>query len=245
MNRIIHAFGILASPVEVSAILSQLRIGHTLVSSSLRAQGRNQHLGRRQPAWPVVLPSIKALSRYTSEFEPEILFICDSQALLATCNIRILKPKDLEYGVRRALEYAVANPMASWALERKEMSISDYVNSATKPSYLNALQSEFYRITPYDLRKEVQNLVIGCLAGAESKSKLNAKLDSSHKLSALARLAKDPKFGLLKEAVAHYRASGSIEATAAATGFENFEILYIARSSEKTLRDTKTKKRKA
>ena len=244
MSKIIHAYGLLASPLQVSETLAQLRVGHTLVNDTLRAKGIEHHFSTRQPAWPIVLPTIQALGRYQCNRGDQILLICDSLALLSTCNVGILKPEDMETSLRKALNYAVANPMLNWKLTRIEPTIGDYVANATTPSYLNLIQAEFYKITPYDLRKEIQALVIGCLAGIESRSKLFAKLSTSYKLDNLKTLVKDPKFGALKDAVSMFRSNGNVELTATTTGYQTFELLYVTRSSAKTQKDLVDKKKK-
>lgn len=242
MSKIIHAYGLLASPLQVSAVLTQLKVGHTLFKDSLMSPGKELHFDSRQPAWPVVLPTIQAMSRYRCGADKQILMICDSLALLSTCNLRTLKPHNMEVTLKKALEYAVANPMDGWHLIRTEPSIKEYVDSATTPSYLNLIQSDLYKITPYDLRREVQALLIGCLAGMEPRAKLVAKLKSSQKLDGLLELIKDPKFMGLKEAVALFRTNGDVDTTALATGYQTFEILYVTRSASKTQKTASDKK---
>lgn len=244
MKKVIHAFGSLASPLQIASTLTNLRISHTLVNSDLCLRTNDFHLAKEQPAWPVILPSVHAVSKYKCDMENQILFVCDSLALLSTCNMGILRPQDIEASMRRSLEYAIANPMLGWKLVRVEPSITDYVSGATKPSYLNEVQTLLYKISNYDLRKEIQGLIIGCLAGAESRTKLAAKLASNHKLDELRILVKDPKFNLLRDAVAMHQRGSAIEVVASATGFENFEILYITRSSAKSLETKKLKSRK-
>jgi len=242
MSKIIHAFGLLASPLQVSAVLTQLKVGHTLFKDSLTAPGKELHFDSRQPAWPVILPTIQAMSRYKCKAERQILMICDSMALLSTCNVRTLKPHNMEATIKKALDYAVANPMDGWTLVRQEPSIKEYVDSATTPSYLNLIQDLLYKITPYDLRREVQALLIGCLAGVATKSKLVAKLKSSYKLDNLRELVRDPKFMGLKDAVAMFRTNGDADLTALTTGYQSFEILYITRSSSKAQKTASDKK---
>lgn len=242
--KIIQAFGVPSSPLQVSDILTNLHVGHTLISGTMRAINTEKHLAKEQPAWPVVLPSIAAIPKNTCKMPNQILFVCDALALLSTCNIRLIKADAIYDSIRSALLYAAANPVEDWHLERREPSIQDYVSNATKPSFLNNLQTEIYRITPYDLRKQIQAQIIGYLAGVESRTKLLAKLASSHKLTKLAELVKDPKSVALHNAVAQYKRTQAIEATALETGFETFEILYISNSSRKTIDDAAKKAKK-
>lgn len=241
-NRIIQAFGFLTSPLLLSTALRDLRVSHTLVNGTLKSLGREVDLGGKQPAWPIVLPSINAISKYRCTMNPQILLVCDAESRFKQTNIRIVKPGNIQHRLIEALEWTMFNQQSQWTLVDNEPSISDYVETATKPSLLNTMQGLFYKITPYDLRKEVQSMIIGYLAGQESRAKLMAKLTSSHKLTELATLMKDPKVVKLRDAVALYRRNGSEEKTALETGFEQFEILYISRSSEKAKANVKKKK---
>lgn len=241
MSNIVQAFGVPSSPLEVSKIMTYLGVGHTLVTGTLRLKSKSKHLSRVQPAWPIILPSVRALERYTCKMDNQVLFICDALAFLSTCNLQIIKPQGMAENIKDALEYARLNPLEGWKLKIKEPSISDYVNNATKPSFLNDLQTQLYKITPYDLRKTTQNLIIGYLAGAEPKAKLIAKLKTSHKLDKIYELIKSPKTQALKDAVALFAKNQNIELTALETGFETFEILYLTNSSKKTISEAAKK----
>lgn len=242
MKNVIHAYGILASPTQVVEALNSLNISFAVVNGRLKARTKIKDVGGRQPAWPVVLPSLSALTRYKCDSERQVLFICDSITALTHCNIRVIRPGNYQESIRKALHYAVVNPFdPSWVPDQQEPTIEEYVNNATKPSFLNMLQTEFYRLVPYDLRKEVQALVIGYLAGVETKTKLMAKLATSYKLDKIKNLVKDPKCSELRDAIALYRKNQSEEETAALTGFETFEILYIVKSSGKTNLDKKSR----
>jgi hypothetical protein len=231
---VIKAYGVLASPLEVAHALKLLRVSHAMVDNSLVAKSKSRHLSAEQPAWPIILPSVTFCHRYRSPYARQILFICDSLSCLKTCNVKVLDPTDLVKSMRRALEYAVENP-EDWHLVRKEPTMDDYVNAATKPSFLNHVQAAIYKITPYDLRKEVAALLIGYLAGVEARSKLMAKLDSSHKLWELKEMMKDPMSGALRQAVMQYKKEGNVELVASQHKLQTFEILYIAGSSKKTI----------
>lgn len=230
---IIHAYGVLASPMDVSNALSSLNVSHGMVSSSLRSEVSEVHHGLKQPSWPIVLPSVKAVQRFKASRKSQILFICDSLAQLSLCNVRVMKPQDLKVGLVAALEYAIENPV-TWKLEMRTISFDEYVTANTKPSFLNGVQTELYRITPYDLRKSAQAVVIGYLAGAESRKNLMAKLNSSYKLDRLKALLTDPKCTELKEAVAEYGKTQNVELAAEKYKVATFEILYLSKSSANT-----------
>ena len=128
-----------------------------------------------------------------------------------------------------------------WSLINKEPSTLDYVNSATKPSLVNKLQTEVYKLTPYALRKEVQQLMIAYLAGTASYTAMHKKLKSSLKLQRLGELLHLPKAKELREAVLMLNTT-SVEDVAKKTGFETFELLYLSRSNAKTLSESKSKR---
>lgn len=232
ITNVIKAYGCLVPIHEVSEILHSLRVGHTVVERQRQYVRHNG--GLEQPGWPVLLPNIGMIKRYACKRDLQILFVCDSRSALKTCNLGLINPVDIGLNLRKALEHAIAAPTPMWQLVSKEMSFAEYVAHATKPSFLNDLQTEFYSINPYDLRKEVQALVIAYLANVESKAKMKAKLDTSHKLARLRQLVNDPKCDALRAAVAKVQRGESEQMVALATGFETFELLYIARSSAKT-----------
>jgi hypothetical protein len=220
--------------------MTSLKVGHTLVSGKIKTIHTQRNVSRVQPAWPVILPSLAAVDKYQCDISPQILFVCDALALLSNCNLRIIRMEGLEQNIKDALAYATANPeQNSWKLQKVEPTIADYVNHATKPSFLNNLQTAIYKIAPYDLKKKIQTSIIGYLAGTVSKTSLMAQLNANLKLDTLRRLMLDPKATELKDAVAMYAKTKSIEVVTATTGFESFEILYIYRSSEKTVAEAK------
>jgi hypothetical protein len=231
-KNLIQIYGVLASPMQLSAELSALNVSHIVVNNSLRAEPRLKELGFKQPALPIVVPSLTIFRRQQLTYERQIMFVCGPLAELQTTNIRVIK--DWRSHLRKALEYAIANPLPpDWKLVISEPTMEDFVHKATKPSFLNHVQAELYRITPYDLRKSVQALVISYLGGTESAAKLRAKLASSYKLDRLRELMKDPKCQVLRQAVADYRKIGDEEKVAKAHGVETFEIMYLFKSSFK------------
>lgn len=232
MKNLVHVYGVLASPLQLSAELSALNVSHVIIDNSLKATPRLKNMGFKQPALPVIVPSLTIFKRQRLAEEKQIMFVCGSLAELQFTNIRIIK--DWRAHLRNSLEYAVNNPLpADWRLEVQEPTMEDFVHKATKPSFLNHVQAEIYKLTPYDLRKAVQALVISYLAGTESSAKLKKKLQSSYKLDRLRELMKNPKSQVLRNAVADYRRIGDEEKVAKAHGVETFEIMYLFKSSSK------------
>lgn len=244
MKNVIGVYGTTLPPLAVSSTLKILRIGHTVVNgANNNVKYEDHHFGKHQPGWPVVISNVGLLSRFRCESDRQVLFVCDSLGILSSCNFRVIKtPADMNYhdythNLALALNHAVSHPLDGWDLVRKEPTLLQYVNLATKPSFLNNMQTEIYKITPYALRLEVKNLIISYLAGVEGRNKLVAKLKTSMKLTALLTLIMDAKTVLLKEAVAIFNKTQDIEATAKTTGFETFEILYVVNSNRKTIED--------
>lgn len=230
MTDVIRAYGCLIPLQELSDVLTQLRVGHMIIDRNRR---ETVHAGHQQPAWPILLPNVGMIKRYRSNKKRQVLFVCDSLSALRTCNVDILKPDNMDLRVREALLYAIANPVVGWSLVDKAMSFPEFVAYATKPSFLNDLQAEFYSINPYPLRVEVRALVLEHLANVVSRKKLLAKLDTSHKLGKLRLLADDPKCEALRSAVARVQRGENEQTVAAATGFEPFELLYVVKASAK------------
>lgn len=229
---LIHIFGTLESPLQMSDMLRHLNVSHDLIHPDLKNTTVTVDLGFEQPAWPVIVPSVTALARFKSDKERQILFVCDCEARLKNCKFRTIKSGDLEVRLRQALSYALGNERADWDLNVVEPTVESYVSKATKASYLNDVQALFYKIVPYSLRTEVQKIVLGCLAGKISKSSMHAKLRTSHKLDPLKALVKDPRFEILKTSVAVFRATNSMEKAVAHAGLESFEILYVYKSGK-------------
>lgn len=226
-ERVIGIYGTTAAPVQICQALTQLQVSHSTLMSDF-------NLGFAQPSWVGVIPGVSYMPRYTSRKSRQILFICDSLALLSTCNIRILNTNDITMlgdVVKRALEHSAEYPLEDWELVRNEPTTNEYVHSATKPSYLNFIQTALYKISNYPLRKEVQGLIIKYLNSDIKLQPLMVKLNSNLKLQELAVLLKDEKAVVLRNAVAAFRTSKNLEAVSKEFKTETFEILYVTNSA--------------
>lgn len=214
--------------------MTQLKISHVVIDSSLQARPKVKEIAEKQPAWPVIMPSVQAFKRYHLEYPRQIVYICGSLAELSETNVRIIRDWQTHLGL--SLKHAVAKTFPpDWELVVTEQPIEDYVEVATKPSFLNHVQAEIYQLTPYELKKTVQRMVINYLAGVDGYGKLRAKLNSSYKLERLKVLMTDPKCAVLRNAVAAYRKAKNEEEIAKTHGVEAFEILYLVKSSEKAI----------
>lgn len=234
MKNVIHAYGVLASPLQVSQTLTQLGISHIVIDGSLRALPKVKDVAKAQPAWPVVLPSLQAFRRFKLATPRQVVYVCDSQAALTATNLRILRPTNWVQTMQKSLQHAVVHMfMPDWHLVETEKTIQEHVDTASNPSFLHGILSEVYKLTPYDLRKSVNELIIAYLVGIESKSRLKLKLDSSHKLDKIKDLMSDPTCAQLKQAVAEYQRTGQSEEAALAHGVQSFDIMYLVKSSAK------------
>lgn len=237
---ILKGYGVIdMSPIQVSETLRQLNVSHTIEGGYMRhMQYTVDGLCKEQPAWPIVIDRLKTVPKVRTSKERMIYLICDSRAALANTNAgQQLWPvpgvSDFTDALRMALNTAhVLNQ--PWKLVKQEPSIDDFVNAASKPSFLNHVQTQIYKINPYDLRKEVQGMVILHLSGMASPAKLKAKLKSSFKLENLAALMQDPHASELRaacESVLKYKQKP--EDAAKVSGVSTFDILYLVNSARK------------
>lgn len=237
---LVAAYGIIdASPMEVSMMLQSLRVSHTIVSHVPGARTLSKTLdglSHAQPAWPVIVDNVRLIPRLQIERERLIYLVTDSRAALAMTSIsNKLWPENRRGDLIDALPGALAatDQMTSEIqVTANAPTIEDYVNSSTKPTFLNNVQTAFYQITPYDLRKEVQLMCIAYLAGAVKITELRNKLRTSIKLEVLAGLMLSEKAESLKTAVAATRVE-SVEKVAKDFNCEQFELLYVINSYEK------------
>ena len=232
--QIVAAFGIAYhTPLQVSEALRSLRMSHTIAGGFRYLQMDVDGLARVQPVWPAVV-DVKGVSRLYLTRSPVVLFVCDSLAALMDTNVDrsfIDEAVSAVVKVKRALLSIDFD--AHWKFRRKEATVADYVAVASKPSFLSNIQTAIYKINPYALRKEVQNLAIQYLASNVGVTKLKSKLNSSVRLEPLAQLMLSPKAQDLKEAVRMYQRTQDVEVVAKDSGFATFELLYIVKSAEK------------
>lgn len=237
---ILAAYGLVdASPHQLSTVLQSLKMSHSLVGGSKRTLHMTVNgLCKEQPVWPIVVDRVRSVPKVRVDMDRAVYFVCDARAALSTSNTsQVLWPEhrglmDITAAVKQAL--IAANSLThDWQFVVNEPTIEDYVNIATKPSFFNHVQSAMYRITPYNLRKEVNLMCVAYLAGSVSVTALKRKLKSSHKLEQLLGLMDSQKARDLRDAVAQARRE-NVEIVARDTGFEQFEILYVLRSFEKS-----------
>lgn len=230
--KILQAYGLTSSLIKVSEQFIALNISHSILTKNkLQVVERVVDLGVTQPAWPVLMDTLSCVNRVLINRSPQILFVCDSLSSIELCNISQIKTDDLKSTLRKALIYAVANPIENgWVLTSKEPSLEEYVKAVTKPQILNEIQTLLYKIAPYALRKEVQAMVISYLAGDLQQSVLRAKLQSSYKLTDILNICFDAKAENLRKAVIAFNKCKNIDLVSSEYNIHSFQILYITRS---------------
>ncbi len=233
---ILGAFGVVDyPPLQVSEALHELNMSHSIAGSTRNQRITYDGLSIQQPVWPVIVDSIESMMKVRTKRERLVYFVCDSRAALATTNIyRNLWPENRVGDLRAELKNALitSRGLNNWVLTRDDTTITDYVNIATKPSILNDIQSAFYKINPYQLRKEIQLLCIGYLSGHASFTEMKRSLTSNFKLERIYKLMVDDRAKALRQATMML-SNMKVEEAAKLTGFDTFELLYISKSSAK------------
>jgi hypothetical protein len=223
-----------ATPSQVSTTLKHLRVSHTVVGWSHTKKARAQRiidgLCNRQPAWPVVCHSVKDIPRYQTKKSRVILFVCDSPAALGHTNLTQLATND---SLENRIVTALLSPWQDWKFCSTEPAILDYVQIATKPSFLRAMQTAVYRINPYDFRKEVQSHLILYLGGQLPYAKVKRLLKSSLKSESILDLLESPEAKTLQAALECVGQGWNPEAAADHFDIDVFDINYIRASLSK------------
>jgi hypothetical protein len=133
----------------------------------------------------------------------------------------------------------------TWMLKTVEPSLMDYVNTAVKPSHLSEYQKLVYKINPYALRKEVQDMCIAYMVGAVKPKVLKAKLDTSFKLQPLQDLMFSPEANKIKTSVLIAKEDlKCVDSICKANGLSSFDVLYWVKAWA-TRSAMKTPKKKA
>jgi hypothetical protein len=246
---ILGATGVDLSPIQLSEALRDLNVSHTVTGYAGFRMVTTHVYGtaKEQPAWPVIVDGVRSINRIPTVLGPQfmekyprlIYFVTDARAAIASTNLghNLWEDyrNDLGLTFTKALKDFLWSSVESnkeWKLEVTEPSVLDYVRIASKPSFLNDVQTTIYKITPYALRKEVQSMCISYLAGGTGQHLLKHKLKSSFKLAGLLDLMSSPKAKELREAVGLLK-KNTVDEVVASTGFQSFELLYVTRSYDK------------
>ncbi len=199
------------SIVEISYALSALRVSHDMIFKSHSARVNRRKV---QPKHVIVTDNSKGFKKGCVNF-----ITAPSSALDLTNWPRLRGP--LVESLKRALTTQV-----SVVPSTKILSYLDYVNLVAKPSVLNLIQTEVYKINPYALRKQTHQIVLDYLNSKISKRNLKDMLSKNLKHEALLPLLISADS--LRNAVAMI-GKKTVEEIAAETGHPTFELLYLSK----------------
>lgn len=222
------------TPAQITDGLTELRISHTVVGWSKKLH-RLRHqtidgLTERQPAWPIVTHSVTDIPRIRTKKSRQILFVCDSVPALTHAN---LTPLPVLPTLDRCLKAALQVMDDDWTFKGTEPDIQDFVAMASKPSFLNQVQTAIYRINPYSDRKIIQLKVIMFLGGQLSVKSLRDTLRSNYRYEPIREILNLPQAVGLKNAIDRVRRGEDGEMVAEELGIEAFDISYILSSLAK------------
>lgn len=207
------------SPLEISISLRRLNVSHT---RSINGESRKINRKLSQPM-PV------HVSDYVTDLRPKTVnFIVAAKAELSLTNyVDLSTLKDRGSDLDSLLAYALTN--LRWVVPSVQiLSPMDYVNQVAKPSLLNKIQTEVYKIQPYALRKQTQALILDYLNSRVSDRQIKQAMSNNLKLELILPMVLEAKS--LRDAVARLKiGKETVEEVALATGHPTFELLYISK----------------
>ena len=243
-----------ASPFQVSEVLKALGISHTVVGHN------NQFLditvAREQPATVYVVdsfPHLRYILKRPQEY-PYLVFVVTAEDELKQTNAKILQSVNLKGVLKCALKESHPKKATPFLFHYSNKPLDDYVNEATKPTFLYFIQTAIYKLSPYELVKESRNLIISALYGAIPMKKLHDFLSTSFKLEELKTLLKDDRAKQVRDIVLEVRRlmhvhkdltgiqyarkeDAVVKSVVKSSNLEPFDILYVMRSYQKMERD--------
>lgn len=239
---------------DLSSALKALHISHRIFETAKDAIEIN--LTSEQPARVYLVRNFAQVQKIDhNETAPYIIFVNAPEAELALTNCIILRGS-AKHALKSALKASHPRKVASpFVFMQTSKSLDDYVNEATKPTFLYFIQTAIYKLTPYALVKEARTIIISALYGAIPMKKLYAFLGTSLKLEDLKMILKDDKAKQVRELVLEVRKRIEQEGTTkreddivnsviAGTGIDAFDILYVVKSYQKMEREKASGKRR-
>lgn len=203
------------SVFDISDGLRRLKVSHSVVN-----RGRIKHvdLGFKQKL-PV------RVGNDVNSWDPKsVNFIVSSMAEISLTNFPRLGTGDVQEDLSTALN---SGPSVIPCV--KTMGMHDYVNWLAKPSILNKIQTEVYKIQPYSLRKQTQALVLDFFNSRISVKRMLASLQDNMKHDGLASCIPDAVY--LRDAVARLQTE-DLTKVSLETGVPTFELLYLSKIRE-------------
>lgn len=231
------------SPLILSRALTQLTITHLVTGYS---ESDFRYTTRRikapclnPPAMPVLCCGLASVRYVRSKYERNVYFVCDSSERLSFTNLEPLPgaPDDL---LTERLKTALLMPwLSDVVIVHDEPGMLDYIDKASRPSILRELQTAFYRVTPYDLRKKFQAAIFRYLSAGMSRTALNAVLARHIRGEDVARLLSAPAAQILIQALREVERGEDPQKTADRHGLDVFDINYVRASVQKELKNGK------
>ena len=203
---------------EISYALAGLRVSHSIAAEEQTKADHVIALGFPQPNWVHVSPDPRRIKVDSHNF------ICAPFSLLKLTNIPQFPKIELELGLRTMLQSRVVTEV-----RMKRISALEYVDQVAKPSLLNKIQTEIYKIQPYSLRKDTQRLMLQFFNSKVSERTALHALRRSYKTEGLIPYVKGGHN--LRAAVARLKYE-TVEAVAADTDLPTFELLYLSRAND-------------
>ena len=111
----------------------------------------------------------------------------------------------------------------------KEMAPDDYVNWLAKPSLLNKIQTELYKIQPYSAKKHTQGLILDFFNSKITLKNVVDSLQDNLKNESLIPLIREAVY--MREAVARV-GKEDITKISIETGVPTFELLYLTKAKK-------------
>lgn len=231
----IKAYGISdASPHEVSDILDELGILHTIIGGKPVRPFEIKTGVMNSDTTVYIISGIRNIHRIAPPTKDAIYFVCCSKTTLEESNLSVaLSPDSRSMDLPSAIGVAlVATFEPHWKLEIKQPALIDFVTMAVKPMFVNQLQKLVQSITPYAKSKEARSLCVSYLCGETSREEMLIHLTGSLKFSAIAELMRTEKADQLRSAIGEYKSNTKpLERICEQYGFETFEILYPVNSN--------------
>jgi len=201
---------------ELSDALVELGITHTITEGRhvcTKGPGNKQ----RKPVY---------LFNRVNCWRPEsVNFIVASVSELSLTNFARLRGASAKEDVEEALtEGKLLVPKVN------SLGDADYINCLAKPSLLNKIQTEVYRIQPYSLRKSVQALVLDFFNSRLSVKAMQAALQDNLKCDTLRQLLVEALY--IRDAVTRLDKE-DLNFVSVDTSVPTFELLYLSKLRKK------------
>lgn len=211
------------SPLDIHHSLVGLNVSHSLVMAS---GTRNHHISKVQPKWVYVVGGM--IQKRNAVLPNSVTFMVLPHSQLTYTNVPRFPRMDLEDALREMM----LNPQPC-VPRMEEPTIIQYVNMIAKPSPLNLIQTIVLSISPYDLRKKVNAMILDYFNSKVKYKAVVAALKDNYKTSDLVPILK--KDGERMRLAVARSVKEDVKLVSAETGVATFDLNYLRRSDkEKT-----------